>query len=176
MKIVVIGSKKGECPEAEKFGRLAAKYKVTIIYGGGAGLPKQVAKACFAAGGQSIGYPPALNKRELEEHKWTEDGSSKTIYMPECFTIYDWSIRLKFRNVILMQQADAVALFAGGWGTLTEFGINQSIQKPVFVLSGTNGFADELPKLEEKLGGKAPVEYCSSSNEMIVGYLTLYGR
>lgn len=170
--VVVIGSKvESDNPwveeQAREFGRLCALRGLVIVTGGGTGLPTLVAQACEDGGGTSIGVTAAISVKEHEDKGWPSI-FSKLACLPLCFAEYPWEVRLKIRNVLLMNEADVIALFAGGWGTMTEFAINQSTKKPVFVLDSSGGFAGMIRQLEGALGKQAHVELCTDAESMVL--------
>lgn len=57
-----------------------------------------------------------------------------------------WSARLKYRNVVSTIHADAGSIISGGWGSLNEFTNLLYDGKPIGILAGTGGVADELPE------------------------------
>ena len=54
------------------------------------------------------------------------------------------------RNLLLTRSADAVVVVCGRMGTLNEFTIAFEDQKPIGVLEGTGGIADELSDIVKK--------------------------
>jgi hypothetical protein len=59
------------------------------------------------------------------------------------------------RNLILTRASDAVILACGRLGTLNEFTIAFEDQKPIGVLTGTGGMADEIKEIVAK-GNRGP--------------------
>lgn len=177
--VVVIGSKKDDDGKtlqlAQEFGRLAAENRLTIVTGGGEGLPYNVALACYYANDDSKtqAISPALNIKEHSKHKFPTGGFTSMDFMPGEFAGYDWPSRLKFRNVLLMAKADAVVVISGGAGTMTEFGINDAFGKPVFVFNNSGGFATALPTLQRSIDFKLPITYCETPDKMIQAIVKL---
>ena len=67
------------------------------------------------------------------------------------YTGFDYS----GRNLILTRAADAVVFVCGRLGTLNEFTIAFEDKKPMGILTGTGGMADEIKERVEK-GHRGP--------------------
>ncbi len=59
------------------------------------------------------------------------------------------------RNLILTRAADAVIIVCGRLGTLNEFTIAFEDKKPIGILTGTGGMADEIKDIVAK-GNRGP--------------------
>jgi uncharacterized protein (TIGR00730 family) len=137
---VLCGSKGGSDPAfakaAAELGRIIAKHKIRLVYGGGTtGLMGEVARAALAAGGEVVGVMP----RFLREREVQQEGLTKLI-LTETLTE---------RKLMLTQLSDAIAVLPGGFGTLDELTETEIlswrnlniIQKPIVVIDIQNFFA-----------------------------------
>lgn len=108
---VYCGSSSGRDPRhaeiATSLGRLLAREKITLVYGGGrVGLMGVVADATLAAGGKAIGVIPTMLKTvELAHTGLTELIAVDTMHA---------------RKHRMFEIADAFAILPGGLGTLDE--------------------------------------------------------
>lgn len=160
-KIGVYGSSVNEGPEAETpgkaLGRALAKHGCIVITGGCGGMPYVVAHEAAKHGCEVWGFTPAVNAEEHRRAYPYDDSSiyARLIYVPENYhelflkqppsEALDWSERLKYRNVISTINSDAGIVISGSWGTLNEFTNLIYEGKPIGVLTGTGGLADQLP-------------------------------
>lgn len=128
--------------KSEQMGRAIAEAGMVVVTGATTGTPYWAAKGAKEAGGIVIGLSPAAS----------ETSHLKTYHLPTdyhdliVYTGFDYS----GRNLLLMRAADAVISICGRMGTLNEFTIAFEDNKPIGVLSGTGGIADELPNIIEK--------------------------
>lgn len=110
-----------------------------LITGATTGIPHAAARGAKDAGGISVGISPAA----------TYAAHVKTYKLPT--NHFDFIIYTGFeysgRNLILTKSADAVIIGCGGFGTLNEFTIALEDNKPIGVLSGTGGTAEEISNL-----------------------------
>ncbi len=129
-----------DAPEkAEEIGREAIRQGGLLLTGATTGIPDYAAKGAKEEGGIVIGLSPAAT---FQHHV-------KTYKLP--FEYYDTIIYTGFdysgRNLLLTKSADAVIVICGGFGTLNEFTIALEDDKPIGVLTGTSGTADEIASL-----------------------------
>lgn len=147
-KIAISGAAEtGHCAidaleKAEQVGRIIAESGMVVVTGATTGIPYWAMKGAKEAGGIVIGLSPASSEAaHVKSYKLPTDYMDLIIY-----TGFDYS----GRNLLLMRAADAVVTICGRMGTLNEFTIGYEDQKPMGVLSGTGGMADELPGIIEK--------------------------
>ncbi|WP_069801195.1 hypothetical protein [Thermogemmatispora onikobensis] len=151
---------------ARQLGQALAERSCIVITGACSGMPYAVARAAFEHGAEVWGFTPALN---LDEHRraYPQDDVGiyhRLIYVPpgyhDLFGLApttpdrDWGARLKYRNVISTVNSDAGLIISGGWGTLNEFTNLIYEGKPIGVLVGSGGLADELPTWYPRLRKK----------------------
>ena len=121
---------------ALELGREVVKQNGILMTGATQGVPYFAAQGAKEAGGISIGISPAS----------TYAAHVKTYRLPT--EHFDFIIYTGFeyagRNLILTKSADAVIVGCGGFGTLNEFTIALEDNKPIGVLTGTGGAAEEI--------------------------------
>lgn len=146
-KICVSGAAEtGHCaPDAlEKTKELGAeivKHGAVLVTGATTGAPYWAAIGAKDAGGFVIGLSPANTEKEHVEH----------YNLP--LDYHDMIVYTGFgyagRNLLLTRSADAVIITCGRMGTLNEFTIAFEDKKPIGVLLGAGGMADEIERIVE---------------------------
>jgi len=128
-------------------GREIIKQGGIVLTGATTGAPYWAAIGAKEEGGISIGFSPAAS----------EAAHVKSYHLPVDY--YDMIIYTGFdysgRNLILTRAADAVVFVCGRLGTLNEFTIAFEDKKPMGILIGTGGMADEIKEIVEK-GHRGP--------------------
>ena len=128
-------------------GREIIKQGGIVLTGATTGAPYWAAIGAKEEGGISIGFSPAAS----------EAAHVKSYHLPVDY--YDMIIYTGFdysgRNLILTRAADAVVVVCGRLGTLNEFTIAFEDKKPMGILIGTGGMADEIKEIVEK-GHRGP--------------------
>lgn len=152
-KICVSGAARTDCCEAgamektKELGRQIVAQNGVVLTGATTGVPYWAVIGAKESGGISIGFSPASS----------EAAHVKTYHLPTDY--YDVLIYTGFeysgRNLILTRASDAVIIVCGRLGTLNEFTIAFEDQKPIGVLTGTGGMADEIKGIVEK-GNRGP--------------------
>ncbi len=147
-KIAISGAAEtGHCAidaleKAEQIGRYIAEAGMVLVTGATSGIPYWACKGAKEAGGISIGLSPASSEAaHVKSYHLPTDYLDLIIY-----TGFDYS----GRNLLLTRSADAVITICGRMGTLNEFTIAFEDQKPMGVLTGTGGMADELKDIMDK--------------------------
>lgn len=130
--------------KAKAIGREIAKSGNTLITGGCGGLPYQAIRGAKEGGGLTVGVSPAQTREEhVEEYGYPVGGHDTIIYT---------GFGYKGRNVILVRSCDGVIATAGQMGTLNELTIAFSEEKPIGLLEGVSGAAEEFEELAERIG------------------------
>lgn len=128
--------------KSEAMGREIAKRGLVLVTGATIGIPYWAAKGAKLAGGTVIGLSPASSElAHIKTYRLPTDYHDLIIY-----TGFDYS----GRNLLLTRSSDAVITICGRMGTLNEFTIAFEDHKPIGVLEGTGGTADELRSILEK--------------------------
>jgi uncharacterized protein (TIGR00725 family) len=152
-KICVSGAARTDCcadgamEKTKELGRQIVKQGGVLVTGATTGVPYWAAIGAKEVGGISIGFSPAAS----------ELAHVKTYHLP--IDYFDVIVYTGFnyagRNLILTRASDAVIISCGRLGTLNEFTIAFEDQKPIGVLTGTGGEADQLKEIVEK-GNRGP--------------------
>ena len=144
----------GHCaPDAlektKELGRQIVEQGAVLVTGATTGAPYWGAIGAKDAGGFVVGLSPAGSEIEhVKKYRLPLDYHDIIVY-----TGFGYA----GRNLLLTRSADAVLITCGRMGTLNEFTIAFEDDKPIGVLTGTGGMADELEELLKKAhrgGGK----------------------
>lgn len=128
---------------AERLGVAIAEAGHIVTTGATIGLPMYSAKAAFDVGGVSIGFSPAASIREHVRKYRLPIGM---------FNFINYTgMHYVGRDVYLVQSSDAVITIGGRFGSLHEFTTAIESNMPCGVLTGSEGTADIIPELMEKL-------------------------
>ncbi len=141
IKVGVMGTSEGifdpeVIKKVYKLGEEIAKHGCALLTGGCPGLPYEATKGAKAQGGITIGISPALT---LEEHIKKYNSPVEGIDV----MIYTGS-GLMGREVIAVRSCDIIIIVGGRSGTLGEFAIAYDEGRPIGVLEGSGGIADEI--------------------------------
>lgn len=130
------------------------------------GAPYWAAIGAKEAGGFVIGISPAVSATEhIKKYKLPIDYQDIIIY-----TGFGYS----GRNLLLTRSADAVIMTCGRIGTLNEFTVAFEDEKPIGVLDGSGGMADEVRDILEKAHkGMGKVVYDSDPKKLVEKVLEL---
>ena len=149
---------------AFQLGQEIVKQNGILITGATTGIPHSAARGAKAAGGISVGISPAATyAAHIKSYRLPIEHFDFIIY-----TGFDYS----GRNLILTKSADAVIIGCGGFGTMNEFTIALEDNKPIGILTGTGGAADEVSHLIEKINdphhhGRGRLVYSSEPKELV---------
>ena len=150
-----------DAPEkAEEVGREIARRGMVLVTGATVGIPYWSAKGAKEEGGMVIGLSPAASEAaHVKTYKLPTDYHDVIVY-----TGFDYS----GRNLLLTRSADAVIHICGRMGTLNEFTIAFEDQKPIGVLEGTGGTADEIRDIVKKMHrGVGRIVYSRDPKELL---------
>lgn len=129
--------------KAEEIGREIARRGMVLVTGATTGIPYWSAKGAKEEGGMVIGISPAASEAaHVQVYKLPTDYHDLIVY-----TGFEFS----GRNLLLTRCADAVISICGRMGTLNEFTIAFEDGKPIGVLEGSGGTADELKGIVAKM-------------------------
>ncbi|MDP3999477.1 MAG: LOG family protein [bacterium] len=129
--------------KAEEMGREIARRGMVLVTGATTGIPYWSAKGAKEEGGMVIGISPAKSEEDhIKNYKLPTDYHDLIVY-----TGFEYS----GRNLLLMRAADAIITICGRMGTLNEFTISFEDEKPIGVLEGTGGAADEIKNIVAKM-------------------------
>jgi uncharacterized protein (TIGR00725 family) len=128
---------------AQRLGVAIAEAGHIVTTGATIGLPMYSAKAAFDIGGVSIGFSPAASIREHVRKYRLPIGM---------FNFINYTgMHYVGRDVYLVQSSDAVITIGGRFGSLHEFTTAVESNMPCGVLLGSEGTADIIPELMNKL-------------------------
>lgn len=165
-KICVSGAARTDCcsenamANTKELGREIVRQGGIVVTGATTGAPYWAAIGAKEEGGISIGFSPASS----------EASHVKTYHLP--IDYFDMIVYTGFeysgRNLILTRASDAVIIVCGRLGTLNEFTIAFEDKKPIGVLTGTGGMADELKGIIEKgHRGAGKIVYNSDPKKLV---------
>lgn len=150
--------------KAEEMGREIARRGMILVTGATVGIPYWAAKGAKEEGGMVIGLSPAASEEaHLKSYRLPTDYHDLIVY-----TGFDYS----GRNLLLTRSADAIITICGRMGTLNEFTIAFEDHKPIGILEGTGGTADELQDIVGKMNrGPGRVVYSNNIKELLDGVM-----
>lgn len=165
-KICVSGAAEtGHChkdalEQARFLGREIARAGAILFTGATTGIPYWAAKGAKEAGGLVLGFSPAASERaHLKTYHLPLDYHDAVI-----FTGFEYS----GRNLLLTRAADGIIVVCGRMGTLNEFSIAFEDKKPIGVLEGSGGLADEIRELVRKSHrGPGKIVYSADPKELL---------
>lgn len=128
--------------KAKELGKQIVGHGAVLVTGATTGVPYWSAIGAKEAGGFVIGLSPAASEIEhVKKYRLPLDYHDIIVY-----TGFGYA----GRNLLLTRSADAVIVSCGRMGTLNEFTIAFEDDKPIGVLTGTGGIADEIKDLLQK--------------------------
>jgi len=165
-KICVSGAARTDCcspdtmEKTKKLGQQIVLQGGVVMTGATTGVPYWAAIGAKEAGGICIGFSPAAS----------EIAHIKTYHLPVDYhdVIVYTGFNYAGRNLILTRASDAVVITCGRLGTLNEFTIAFEDKKPIGILTGTGGMADQIKEIVAK-GHRGPgkIVYDSDPEKLI---------
>jgi uncharacterized protein (TIGR00725 family) len=132
----------GALETTKELGREIIRHKAVLVTGATTGAPYWAAIGAKEENGFVVGLSPAQSEKEhVQNYKLPLDYHDIIIY-----TGFGYA----GRNLLLTRASDAVIITCGRIGTLNEFTIAFEDQKPIGVLTGTGGIADEIRDILKK--------------------------
>lgn len=126
----------------KELGREIIRKGAVLVTGATTGAPYWAAIGAKEEGGFVVGLSPAGSEKEhVEKYELPLDYHDIIVY-----TGFGYS----GRNLLLTRASDAVIITCGRIGTLNEFLVAFEDQKPLGVLTGTGGMADEVKAIVAK--------------------------
>ncbi|MFY9463032.1 MAG: hypothetical protein WAP52_02505 [Candidatus Sungiibacteriota bacterium] len=174
-KICISGAAEtGHCaPDAleksKTLGTEIIKHGAVLVTGATTGAPYWGSIGAKEAGGFVIGISPASSEAEhVKKYQLPLDYQDIIIY-----TGFGYS----GRNLLLTRASDAVLIVCGRIGTLDEFTIAFEDNKPIGILTGTGGMADEIKGLLEKAHrGMGKVIFDADPKELVQRIMALVAK
>jgi len=159
------------CPKktfelAKEVGKVIVENNGVLVTGATTGTPLWAAIGAKEAGGFSIGISPAGSERDhVERYRLPTEYFDIVIFT---------GFRYSGRNLLLTRSSDAVVFICGRMGTLNEFTIAFEDEKPIGVLEGSGGTADEIRELVKKMKrGPGKIVYDRDPKKLIKKLLVL---
>jgi len=145
---------------AEEVGKEIVRQGCIVVTGATTGMPHHAAIGAKKAKGLSIGFSPAA----------TEIAHVKKYRLP--YDAFDVIVYTGFgyagRNLLMTRAADGVIIICGRMGTLNEFTIAFEDEKPIGVMSGSGGIADELKQIVKRpFRGRMNMIYSTEPKDLV---------
>ncbi len=152
--------------KAKALGAEIIKQGAVLVTGATTGAPYWGSIGAKEAGGFVIGVSPASSEAEhVKKYRLPLDYQDIIIY-----TGFGYS----GRNLLLTRSSDAVLIACGRMGTLNEFTIAFEDNKPIGILTGTGGMADEMEDILKKAHrGMGKVVFDSDPKQLVEKVFTL---
>jgi len=150
---------------SEELGMLIARNGATLVTGAGLGLPFAAARGAHKAGGEVIGFSPAINQSEHKDLGLPTDHFDFIIYT---------GLNYSGRNLLNVRSCHALIFIGGSIGALNEFTIAYAEDKIIGIVEGTGGFCDHMRdwiRCLEKPNSRALIHYGSTPAELIPAIL-----
>ncbi|MDD5111241.1 MAG: TIGR00725 family protein [Candidatus Altiarchaeota archaeon] len=116
---------------AEAIGADIARRGMALLCGGRGGVMEAACRGAKKAGGLTVGILPSLDKSQANKYV--------DIIIP---TSLGYA-----RNSIVVSAPDAIIAICGSAGTLSEIAMALNYKKPVVLVDGTGGMAEEVSKI-----------------------------
>ncbi|MCI0446179.1 LOG family protein [bacterium] len=167
MKITVgvLGSSVIWDPQMEELairtGMLIAERGAILITGATTGYSFAAARGAHAAGGEVIGFSPALNRK---------DHVSKGLPVTDHSLIVYTGLSSHGRNILNVRASNAAIFIGGSMGTMNELTLAYDEEKIIGILEGSGGFCNHLkewmPALV-KAGNRSIIHYAANPDRLI---------
>lgn len=146
--------------KAEELGREIARRGMVLVTGATVGIPYWAAKGAKEEGGVVMGLSPAASEiAHVKSYRLPTDYHDLIVY-----TGFEYA----GRNLLLVRSSDATVTICGRMGTLNEFTIAFEDQKPIGVLEGTGGAADEIRSIVGKMNrGPGRIVYSKDIKDLL---------
>jgi uncharacterized protein (TIGR00725 family) len=146
---------------AVQTGRLIAERGATLITGATTGYSFAAARGATKAGGEVIGFSPALNKQDhiqrglpVTDHTW----------------ILYTGLNSHGRNLLNVRASDVAIFIGGSMGTMNELTMAYDEEKIIGILEGSGGFCNHLkewiPSLA-KPGNRSVIVYAADPASLV---------
>lgn len=152
--------------QTKAMGKAIAESGAVLVTGATTGAPYWAAIGAKEAGGFVIGISPAATEQEhVDKYQLPLDYHDLIVY-----TGFGYS----GRNLLLTRSADAVIITCGRIGTLNEFTDVFEDNKPIGVLTGTGGIAEDIDDIVAKsFRGPGKIAYDSDPEQLVAKVLEL---
>lgn len=153
----------------KELGAEVIRQGAVLVTGATTGAPYWAAIGAKEAGGFVIGISPASSEREhVKKYRLPLDYHDMIVY-----TGFGYA----GRNLLLTRSADGVIITCGRMGTLNEFTIAFEDDKPIGVLTGTGGTADDIRDIVSRAHrGEGKIVYESDPKVLVRRIIELVGE
>jgi uncharacterized protein (TIGR00725 family) len=165
LTVGVLGSSVIWDPQMEELavltGMLIAQRGATLITGATTGYPFAAAKGATSAGGEVIGFSPALNRK---------DHISKGLPITDHSLIVYTGLSSHGRNILNVRASNAAVFIGGSMGTLNELTLAYDEEKIIGILERSGGFCNHLKEWMPALsrpGNRSIIHYADKPDELI---------
>jgi uncharacterized protein (TIGR00725 family) len=132
---------------AEAVGALIAQLGMTLITGGRGGVMEAAARGAAGAGGTTVGIVPSADPADA--NAWCQ------IAIPTGMG--------HARNALTALAGDVVIVIGGAAGTLSEIAFAWMSGRPIVVLAGSGGWADEMARRPPDARQSSSITACSDT-------------
>ncbi|MFH1582312.1 MAG: hypothetical protein ABIA08_00955 [bacterium] len=145
---------------AKEIGKEIVRQGCILITGATTGIPHYAAIGVKAAKGISIGFSPAATEiAHVKKYRLPHDAFDVIIY-----TGFGYA----GRNLLMTRAADGVIIICGRMGTLNEFTIAFEDEKPIGIMLGSGGIADEIKQIVKRpFRGKMNMVFSTEPKELV---------
>ena len=165
LTVGVLGSSVIWDPQMEELavrtGMLIAQRGATLITGATTGYSFAAARGATAAGGEVIGFSPALNRK---------DHISKGLPTTDHSLIIYTGLSSHGRNILNVRASNAAVFIGGSMGTMNELTMAYDEEKIIGILEGSGGVCNYLkewlPALA-KPGNRSIIHYAVSPDRLL---------
>lgn len=150
----------------KELGGEVVRQGAVLVTGATTGAPYWAAIGAKEAGGFVIGVSPASSEVEhVKKYRLPVDYHDMIVY-----TGFGYA----GRNLLLTRTADAVIVSCGRMGTLNEFTIAFEDSKPIGVLTGTGGTADQIREIVKRAHrGEGKIVYDDNPRRLVAKVIQL---
>lgn len=146
---------------AVRTGILIAQRGATLITGATTGYSFAAARGATAAGGEVIGFSPALNRKDHISKGLPDTDHSLIVYT---------GLSSHGRNILNVRASNAAIFIGGSMGTMNELTIAYDEEKIIGILEGSGGFCNYLkewlPALA-KPGNRSIIHYAANPDQLL---------
>lgn len=145
---------------AKETGREIVRQGCNLVTGATTGMPYYAAVGAKELKGVSIGFSPAASEiSHIKKYRLPTDAFDVIVY-----TGFGYA----GRNLLMTRAADGIVVVCGRMGTLNEFTIAFEDEKPIGVLLGSGGIADEIKDIVKRpFRGKMNVVYSKDPKDLV---------
>ncbi len=145
---------------AKEVGKEIVRQGCILITGATTGIPNYAAIGAKDARGVSIGFSPAASEvSHIKKYRLPADAFDVIVY-----TGFGYA----GRNLLMTRAADGIIVICGRMGTLNEFTIAFEDEKPIGVMLGSGGVADDIKDIVRRpFRGKMNIVYSKNPKELV---------